>query len=85
MAACARRSEGVAAGYQRRSTQSWVKISRSVGAAAGAPQPAPPGGTPKAGSLGANEAGNADQADGGDKRVHVCGRSRAIHACLVGS
>ena len=34
---------------------------------------------------GANEAGNADQADGGDKRVHDCGRSRAIHACLVGS
>jgi hypothetical protein len=64
--------------------QSWVKISRAVGAAAGAPEWVPPGGTPEAGPPGANEAGNADQSDGGDKRVQVCGRSRAIHACLVG-
>lgn len=32
----------------------------------------------------ANEAGNGDQTDCGDKRVHVDGRSRVIHAFLVG-
>jgi len=31
-----------------------------------------------------NEAGNADQSDCADKRIQVCGRSRAIHAYLVG-
>jgi hypothetical protein len=32
----------------------------------------------------ANEAGNGDRTDCGDKRVHVGGRSRVIHAFLVG-
>jgi len=31
-----------------------------------------------------NESGNGDHTDWDDKRVHVGGRSRVIHACLVG-
>jgi len=32
-----------------------------------------------------NESGNGDQTDWDDKRVHVGGRSRVIHAYLVGT
>ena len=48
--------------------------------AAGAPDRAPPGRNPGA----ANEAGNGEEADCADKRFHVGGRSRVIHAFLVG-
>lgn len=60
--------------------QRWVEISGSVGAR----EWVPPGSAAAAGHRGANEAGNADQSDGGGKGFQLCGRSRAIHACLVG-
>jgi hypothetical protein len=48
--------------------------------AAGAPDRPSPGRNPDA----ANEAGTGDRTDCADKRFHVGGRSRVIHAFLVG-
>jgi hypothetical protein len=66
--------------YQRRATQSWVKMSRSAGADGGATTRAVPGGHPDI----AKEAGNCDRTVCGHNGVHVDGRSRVIHAFLVG-
>jgi len=65
--------------YQRRATQSWVKISWSARSATGAAEWVPASRNSDA----ANEAGNGDQIEFGDMRVHVGGRSRVIHAFLV--
>ena len=59
--------------------QKWVKISRLARIAAGAVERAISGGTPEVTS----EPGNGDQTEAGDKRGHVGGRSRVIHAFLL--
>jgi hypothetical protein len=72
-----RRHDSPALAYQQRTTQSWINVSRSTGAAADADADAaqwvPPGSNPDA----ANDAGNANQC--GDKWVQLVGRSRVIH------
>jgi hypothetical protein len=80
MAACASRVEALALPYQRRATQSRVRISRSARIATGARGWTPPGANTDA----RNEAGNGDFSDCAVNRVQVGGRSRVIHASLVG-
>jgi hypothetical protein len=70
----------VAATGQRRATQSWTKMSCSAGAAVGATGSPSPAGNSDA----ANQARNGDQSECGDNAIHVGGRSRVIHANLVG-
>ena len=60
--------------------QKWVNISRLARMAAGAVERAISGGTPE---VTRRKPGNGDQTETGDKRGHVGGRSRAIHAFLV--
>jgi hypothetical protein len=64
--------------------QSWVKISRPAGAVGGAPNCVPPESGLEARPRAANEDGNGDQADCDDNRFQLGGRSRVIHAFLVG-
>lgn len=66
---------GLALICQRRATHSRVKVSRSPQAAAGTPNRVPCGRNPKA----VNGIGTGDRTDGGDKRLHVTGRSLVIH------
>lgn len=70
-----RRHDRLALSYQQRATQSCIQISRSTGAAAGAPKWT----SEVANSTLANEAGNNDQTAFGDNRAQVSGRPRAIN------
>jgi hypothetical protein len=65
----------LALSYQQRATQSCIQISRSTGAAAGAPKWT----SEVANSTLANEASNNDQTAFGDNRAQVSGRPRAIN------
>jgi hypothetical protein len=78
--ASVRRHVGLGLTYQRRSTQSRVKMSRSARTGAGAPDWTPPGWNPDA----TIDACNGDRSDCWNKRAQVGGRSRVIHAFLVG-
>jgi len=70
-----RRHDRLALTYQQRATQTCIQISRSTGAAAGAPKWA----SEVANSTLANEAGNNDQTAFGDNRAQVSGRPRPIN------
>jgi hypothetical protein len=70
-----RRHDRLALSYQQRATQSCIQISRSTGAAAGAPKWT----SEVANSTLANEAGFNDQTAFGDNRAQVSGRPRAIN------
>ena len=70
-----RRHDRLALTHQQRATQSCVQISRSTGAAAGAPKWT----SEVANSTLANEASNNDQTAFGDNRAQVSGRPRAIN------
>jgi hypothetical protein len=69
------RHDRLALSYQQRATQSCIQISRSTGAAAGAPKWT----SEVANSTLANEASNNDQTAFGDNRAQVSGRPRAIN------
>jgi hypothetical protein len=68
-------ADRLALSYQQRATQSCIQVSRSTGAAAGAPKWT----SEVANSTLANEAGFNDQTAFGDNRAQVSGRPRAIN------
>ena len=68
-------ADRLALSYQQRATQSCIQVSRSTGAAAGAPKWT----SEVANSTLANEASNNDQTAFGDNRAQVSGRPRAIN------
>ena len=59
--------------------QNWINVSRLARVAAAAVERIALGGTPEVTS----EPGNGDQAETGEKRGHVGGRSRGSHAVLL--
>ncbi len=76
----ATRHNSLALTYQRRATQSWVKISPLARAAAGTAEWASPDWKPKA----VKATGHGGQTNGRAKRTRVGGRSRFIPALLNG-
>jgi len=78
--ASATRHNSLALTYQRRATQSWVKISPLARAAAGTAEWASPDWKPKA----VKATGHGGQTNGRAKRTRVGGRSRFIPALLNG-